>query len=125
MFKIRLKYIILTIVLFITEVLIAIYIDDNYIRPYFGDFLVVILIYCFVRGFFNVDVLKTAICVLIFSYVVEFLQYLHIVNVLGLEKIRIARIIIGSSFSWVDILCYTLGILSVLILERKNFDIRT
>jgi hypothetical protein len=125
MFKFRLKYIILTIILFIIEVLIAIYIDDGFIRPFFGDFLVVMLIYCFVRGFFNVNVLKTAIYVLIFSYVVEFLQYLHIVNVLGLEKIRIARIIIGSSFSWVDILCYTLGILSVLVLERKNLEFKT
>jgi len=125
MFKIRIKYIVLTIILFIVEFLIALYIDDNFIRPYFGDFLVVILIYCFVRGFFNVNVIKTAISVLIFSYVVEFLQYLHIVEILGLEKIRIAKIIIGSSFSWIDMLCYTLGILLVLVLERKNLEFRS
>jgi hypothetical protein len=121
MFKLRGKYIILTIVLFLTEVLIAVYVHDSIIRPNVGDFLVVILLYCFVRGFFNVNVIKAAISVLIFSYIVEFLQYLHIVQILGLEKNKIARIVIGSSFSWVDILCYTLGILFVLIFERKIF----
>jgi hypothetical protein len=119
MIKLRGKYIILTIILLLTEVLIALYVHDSIIRPNVGDFLVVILLYCFVRGFFNVNVIKAAISVLIFAYIVEFFQYLHIVQILGLEKNKIARVLIGSSFSWIDIICYSLGILLVLILERK------
>jgi len=119
LFKIKLLYIFLSVIFFITEVLIALYVHDNFIRPFFGDFLVVILIYCFIRGIFSAPVLKTALSVLVFSYITEFLQYLHIVNILGLQNIKIARIIIGTSFSWNDIICYTLGILSVILMEWK------
>ena len=118
MFKIRGKYIIFAIIIFLVEVFIALYVHDDFIRPFFGDFLVVILIYCFVRGIFNIKVSTAAISVLIFSFLVEFLQYLHIVEVLGLGKNKIARVVMGTSFSWVDLLCYTLGIVFVLLMER-------
>lgn len=119
MFCFRKKYLIFAIIIFFIEVLIALYIHDKIIRPHIGDFLVVILIYCFVRGIFNLDVVKAAISTLIFSYIVEFMQYLHIVEILGLEKNRFASVIIGNSFTWLDLLSYTLGILFVLLLERK------
>ena len=115
--KFRKGYFILVIILFAIEVLIALFMHDSIIRPYGGDFLVVILIYCFLKAFLNTPVLKTAIAVLVFSYTVEILQYFNIVNWLGLEKSRLARIIIGSSFEWIDLLAYTLGIAVVLIVE--------
>jgi hypothetical protein len=117
-FKFRKNYVIIAFLIFIVEVIIALYIDDQFIRPYFGDFLVVVLIYCFVRGFFNIRVLKCAICVLLFSFVVEFMQYLNIVNLLGLEKNTLAKVVIGTFFSWMDLVGYTLGILLVLFLEK-------
>ena len=36
-------------VLFSIETLIALYVHDTVIRPYVGDMLVVVLVYCFVR----------------------------------------------------------------------------
>jgi hypothetical protein len=119
MFKIKVKYIILFILILLVEVYIALYVNDRIIRPHIGDFLVVILIYCFLRGIFNIGVYRAAISTIIFSYIVEFMQYLHIVEILGLEKNRFAAVIIGNSFSWVDLICYTLGILFVLLVERK------
>lgn len=92
--------------------------DDAIIRPYGGDFLVVILIYCFVRTFFDTPVLRTAIGVLLFSYFIEITQYFHLVNLLGLQDCKIARIVMGTYFSFVDMLAYTLGILLVLIIEK-------
>lgn len=114
------RYFVYTILLFVTEVLIALFVHDQFIRPYVGDFLVVILIYCFVKSFLNTPVVPTAIAVLLFAYLVELLQYFHIVEVLGLQHSRAARIIIGSSFEWQDILAYTLGILAVVLVENRN-----
>ena len=37
--------------LFVVETLIALFVRDAFIRPYMGDVLVVILVYCFVRMF--------------------------------------------------------------------------
>src|ERR1700753_717429 len=113
--RFNLNYFILVVTLFVVEVLIALYMHDAIIRPYGGDFLVVILIYCFVKAFFNWPVLKTAIGTLIFSYVVEIGQYFHLVNILGLEHSKLARPIIGVGFSLIDLLCYTLGVVLVLV----------
>jgi hypothetical protein len=111
-------YLSLTILLFVTEVLIAIYLNDRFIRPYVGDFLVVILIYCFVRSFIQAPVVPVALAVLIFSYVVETLQYFNFVKLIGLGHSRIANIIIGNYFTWSDILSYTLGIGFTILLEK-------
>jgi len=112
------KYFGFTILLFISEVLIALYINDNFIRPYLGDVLVVILIYCFLKSFLKLPVLIVAIFVLAFSFTIEFLQFLNIVEKLGLEKSKIARTVIGTSFSWIDLLTYIIGITIVLIIEK-------
>lgn len=114
----RLKYSLLTLLLFGIEVLIALYLHDRIIRPYIGDLLVVILIYCFVKAVVNTPLLATALGVLLFAYAVETLQYFHVVELLGLGHSKLARVIIGSSFEWMDMLAYTLGIGFVLILER-------
>lgn len=111
------NYFILTILLFITEILIARYLHDNIIRPYGGDFLVVILIYCMVKTFLNTPIVPTAIAVLLFAYVVEILQYFRLIVLLGLQHSRLACIVFGTSFSWTDILCYTSGIAVVIAVE--------
>lgn len=114
------RYFVCTVLLFVTEVLIALFVHDQFIRPYIGDFLVVILIYCFVKSFLNTPVVPTAIGVLLFAYTVELLQYFRIVEVLGLQHSRAARIIIGSAFEWQDMLAYTMGILAVVLVENMN-----
>jgi hypothetical protein len=123
-FKFNPAFLVLTILLFTTEVLIAGYVHDNIIRPYIGDLLVVILIYCFIKSFFDFPVLKTAIGVLIFSYTIEILQYLKLVELLGLQHSKAANIIIGNSFEWVDMLAYTGGFATILFAE-KIIDKRT
>ncbi|MEO6636644.1 MAG: DUF2809 domain-containing protein [Ginsengibacter sp.] len=112
------SYFIIASIIFFTEIIIALYVHDNFIRPYFGDFLVVILIYCFLKSFFEIRVLPLAIGVLLFSYVIETLQYYKLVDRLGLQHSKLARIIIGTSFEWIDIISYTAGIAVVILLER-------
>ncbi len=112
------KYLISVILLFFSEVIIAIYFHDQIIRPYFGDTLVVILIYCFIRTFFKFPVFPTTICVLLFAFIVETLQYFNFVAVIGLEKSKIANIVLGNSFAWNDIIAYILGGIIILIIEK-------
>ena len=118
MFTFQKTYFTLTIVLFVVEVLIALFVNDSFIRPYVGDFLVVILIYCFLKSFWNAPAKTVAISVLLFSYLVELLQYFKIVKLLGLQYSHVANVIIGNSFAWNDMLAYTLGIMLVVSVER-------
>ncbi len=80
----------LAVLIFCIEVLIALFVHDAFVRPYLGDVLVVMLIYCFLKSFLKVSVLTASIVVVIFAFSIEFLQYLHIVEILHLEKIKIA-----------------------------------
>ena len=112
--KFQPKYFILTLLLLSIEICIALFVHDSYIRPYIGDVLVVILIYCFIKSFFNLPPNITAIAVLLFSFVVETLQYFKVVNLLGLQNSKVASIIIGTSFAWQDIIAYIAGIAIVI-----------
>ena len=120
------KYFILAFILFIIEVLIALFINDSFIRPTLGDVLVVMLIYCFLKTFLKTPYRIIAISTLVFAVLVELLQYVHIVEILGLENNAVARTVIGTSFSRKDIIAYTAGIAVVLVVERllskKNKD---
>ena len=118
-------YFVLTILLLGLEILIALFVHDGIIRPYIGDLLVVILIYCFVKSFVNTPVFMTAVSVLLFSYTVEILQYLKIINILGLQHSGIARIVIGTSFEWIDLLAYTAGVVIILLVEKQLGKITT
>jgi len=113
-------YLITAITLFIIEVVIALWIQDTVIRPYGGDFLVVIFLYCLIRAVTNVGVWKGATGVLIFAYLIEAAQYLQLISMIGLEKYKVARIVLGTSFEWGDMVAYTLGILFVLIVENRK-----
>jgi hypothetical protein len=117
MYRFNIKYFGLTAFLFIIEVIIALYVNDSFIRPYLGDLLVAILVYCAVKSFFDTPVGSTALCVLVFSYTVEVSQYFHLVNKLGLGNSKLACAIMGTHFSFIDMLMYTLGIILVLFLE--------
>lgn len=118
--KLNKTYLALSIALFLVEVLIAIYVKDSFIRPHVGDFLVVILIYCFVRAFWDVPIIPTAIGVWIFSFVVEGLQYFRIVDLLGLGEYPLARVIIGTTFNAWDLLAYSLGVGFLLVVEMLS-----
>ena len=119
-FQFNKNYFFLFLLLLIVEILIALFVHDSFIRPYIGDLLVVVLIYCFVKAFFTTPVMKTAIAVLLFACVIEVLQYFNYADKLGLQHSKVARIIIGSSFDWKDIVAYVAGTLLLLLIERKS-----
>ena len=112
------RFLLYTILFFIIEVLIALYVHDDFIRPYVGDYLVVMLIYCAVRTFIKADTLRIAIGVLLFAYLIEVLQYFRIVDRLGLSGNQLAKTVIGYGFEWLDILAYTLGVITIILADR-------
>ncbi|MFC3335910.1 ribosomal maturation YjgA family protein [Flavobacterium palustre] len=112
-------YFAFTVLLFLAETLIDLFLHDQLIRPYFGDVLVVILMYCFIKSFFNVSVGTAAIIVICFSFGVECSQHLNLIYKLGLENSGIAKAVLGNSFSWLDLLAYVTGIFCVVIFEKK------
>ena len=113
------KYFLLAILLFVVEVLIALYLNDAIIRPYGGDFLVVILIYGFVIAFLNAPVKTVALSVLLISYIIEVLQHFKFVKLLGLQDSKLATVVLGNSFAWTDLLAYSLGIAFVVWMEKQ------
>ena len=123
MFQFNLKYFLIFISIFIIEVIIAIYIKDNFIRPYFGDFLVIFLVYYFLLSFINFDKNKIALSVLLFAFTVEIIQYFQVLSYFNLEKNRILRIVAGNTFSFEDLIIYSLAFFSIILFNR--YDTKT
>jgi len=120
------KYTILFIILLLSELYIGFFVNDTIIRPYIGDLLVVILIYSFIRIFIHNSYLIIALSTFIFACLVEFAQYYDVISWLGLEDSKTARVLIGTSFSWIDILAYFGGFILIILVEetfkRKNIQ---
>ena len=112
------SYFLIFILLLITELYIGFFVHDTIIRPYIGDLLVVILIYTFLRIFITVNYFKAAFYTFIFACFVEMAQYYDVISLLGLQGHKAARIIIGTSFSWIDISAYFGGFLIIIIVEK-------
>ena len=93
-----------------TEILIGMY-AHGWVRNYLGDVLVVMLLYALWRAVFphrpeHGMLLPAAI--LVFAFCVEFLQLWGIADRLHITN-RLLRIIIGTGFSVIDLLSYTIG----------------
>lgn len=99
------------LVLLVIEVLIALFVHDRFVRPYLGDVIVVMVVYCFVRIWIPERFRFMPLWVFLFAVFVEVLQYVRIVEILGVQDNAFLRTVIGTSFSWGDILCYAVGCL--------------
>ncbi len=116
--NIKVKYLLVSCVILILEITIALFVNDQFIRPIFGDYLASILVFYLLATFLKTDLNKIAILSLLISYTIEFLQYIHILEFLHLDKIKILNILLGNSFSWTDMLAYTLGIMTVVLIHN-------
>jgi hypothetical protein len=117
--RFSLRYFYLTIILFFIEVGIAIFFNDQFVRNFVGDVLVVILIYCFVKTFWNPRTTVAIGAIFAFACLVELLQYFNFVDRLGLPRGQLLATIIGTTFDWKDILAYALGSMITLWGENK------
>lgn len=120
----RVAYLFATLILLGIEIMIALFVHDKFVRPYVGDMLVVMVLYTFIRIFLPERMRLLPFYIFVFSALVELLQYIQIVKLLGLENNRFFAILIGSTFDIKDILCYGIGCLLLggyeLIIFRRN-----
>ena len=116
--KLRIGMGIASAVLLGIEVLIGLY-AKGWVRNSLGDILVVPLLYTLARTVLPLRprfgwVLPAMI--LGFSFCVEFLQLWGFCDRFGITN-RFLRVLIGTGFSWGDMLCYVIGILPCVLCE--------
>lgn len=107
--KKRILYAVATLFLLLIEVIIALYVHDDFIRPYVGDVLVVIVIYTFIRIIVPEKCKLIPLFLFVFAAGVELLQLANIVEILGAADNKFLKILIGSVFDIKDIVCYAVG----------------
>lgn len=108
-----------SLMLLSTEVCIAAFLTEGFIRHTFGDFLVVILIYCFLRSFITWHPIFIALAVLLFAFTIEFSQKFNLLDYLNLRGNDMAIIILGSTFHISDLIAYTLGVITIYVIDSK------
>ena len=107
-----------SVILLGTEVLIGLY-ATGWVRYYLGDVLVVILLYTLWRTVLPEKPQFGALLpagILVFSFIVEFLQLWGFCDRFGITN-QFLRIVIGTGFSWIDILSYAIGIVPCFLCE--------
>ena len=111
------RYFCALFILLTIEAFIAIF-ASGFIREHFGDVLVVILIYTFIKSFVRNKIKLLWLYIFIFAVLVEVLQYFNFIEFLGLSDYPLARIMFGTTFDLVDIACYFIGCLIIFMFEK-------
>lgn len=117
MMKFNKIYFTITIVLLLVEIVIAKY-SNGFIRHTLGDYLAVILLYAFIKSFSKLSMLKTSMIVLCIAYSIEFIQLTDLQKIYPSEYSKMLKLLLGTSFSIVDLVAYTLGIATVILFEK-------
>jgi hypothetical protein len=107
----------LSFAFFLVLAYIALYVNDQFVRPFLGDVIVVGWLYVLLKSFIKLPNYKLAHIVLFIAYSVEVAQFFNFVSVIGLQHIKAVRIIFGATFDWLDLLGYTIGWVCILLVE--------
>lgn len=116
--RFRPGYALAALALFLIEVAIALWVRDRWIRPFGGDVLAVMLVYCGLRAVTRLTVVPAAILAVAVGFAVEAGQALNMVDRIGLGGSSVARTVLGTSFTWEDLVAYALGGAIVVLIER-------
>lgn len=111
-------YAVAAVLLFTVEVLIALFVNDAFVRPYLGDVLAVILVFAAIRAVFAVGPWIAAAVALSFAMVIEFGQLIGILHILGLAHHQWLRVVLGTGFDVKDLLAYAAGALIAVGADR-------
>jgi hypothetical protein len=114
--RLSLGHIIAAGLLFAVEVLIALAVDDDFVRPYVGDVLVVVLIHSSILAVADLPPAPTAVGVFGFACAVEAAQYAGVGDLVADHPIL--RVVVGTTFQWGDIVAYGAGAVLAVLAER-------
>ena len=106
----RLLFAVAAVILLAVEIIIGLSVHDSFVRPYLGDTLVVILIWCVLRIIFPTGKPWLSAAVFLFAVGVEKTQIFPLCDLLGIKNALI-RTLMGTSFAWGDIVAYLAGCL--------------
>jgi hypothetical protein len=111
-------YALAALALFVIEVVIALYVRDRFVRPYLGDTLAVLLVYCGLRAVTRLEVVSAAVAAFAVAALVELGQLIGILDLLGWRDSALARTLLGTGFEWKDFLAYAAGACIAVLAER-------
>ena len=114
----RILYLLIFCGLLAIEVVIALFVNDSFVRPYVVDVLVTLLLCCLCRVIIPSKIRLLPIYVFVFAACVEIGQYFDLVALLGLADNRILSVALGRTFSWADLVCYAVGCVAAFMLDR-------
>lgn len=106
--RVRIAYLLVFLGLLLVEICIALFVHDDFIRPYVGDVLVTVLLCCLSRAV--CPKLHPALPVFGVSLAAELWQWLGLTKKLGLDG-TVLGVILGATADWKDIVCYGMGCL--------------
>ena len=113
----RIVYLAAAIVLFLIEVVIALFVRDAFIRPYVGDILAVALVYSALRAITPLSLRSALGLTLAIAVAIEIAQAARVLDALGLGGNELARIVFGGSFDWLDLAAYAAGGIAIILVE--------
>lgn len=95
------------------------YILPGFIAPYVGDILWALMVFLLVRFIFiSLKTPYVAIIGICFSYIIELSQLYHSPLIDSIRKTTLGGLILGFGFLWSDLVCYLIGILIGVLVDR-------
>lgn len=101
----------------VIEVIIALFVHDEFVRPYLGDVLAVVCVYFFARIFLQSKPRYLSIYVTVFAFAVELVQLTPLSEHLPSPL----SVIVGGTFDFKDLLCYLVGGAVCFLPDKKFF----
>ncbi|MCU4162705.1 DUF2809 domain-containing protein [Carboxylicivirga caseinilyticus] len=90
------------------------------IEPYIGDIIWGAMVFCFFGVLFpKLALYKRLLAALIFSYLIEFSQLMKYDWIETLRSYKIIALVIGYDYSTSDLICYSIGIGTAYLINRR------
>lgn len=113
-------YLVAAIVLFSIEIVIALFVRDDFVRPYLGDVLAVAFVYTALRAVTSLTLIPALAFALAVAFAIEIAQALNLLDAIGLRDNAIARTVLGGIFDWADLIAYAAGAASIFAIENLH-----
>lgn len=113
------RYAFLAVAVFLMEVAIALWWRDGFVRPYLGDVLAVVLVYLALRAATDLGPAAAATIALTVAVLLELAQLFHLLDLVGLGRNGLARVVAGGVFDPRDLACYAVGAMAAFTLDER------
>ncbi len=117
----RSKHLAIAATVFLAEVLVATtFARIGFVRSYLSDFLAVIFLYHLAKAVRDFPARPLAISVFAVATIIEIAQEFHLADVLGFHRGSLPSILLGTHFSWLDLLMYALGCMTCALTDVQH-----